>query len=386
MKILYWAGVDLTSPQGHAAHIRHLCEALEHRGHRVRLLAPRPEGPLAWEGPAGGLRFASRLRLPRLRHVTSEWSLARSARREMAAFAPDLLVVRLELFTFGPLLLLDRPPLVVESNSSIPEVIGAEGAARWRVRLARTLERRMLRAARSCAIVTGQLASTQMRAYGLDAERVGLVPNGAHLPPRFDGPRGGDGRFHLLFMGNLNRMQGLETVLEAISRRPDLPLQLTIVGDGCAREPLVARVRAGGLDDRVRFLGGLPEGEAVALAQSAHLLVAPYRKAVEKTCGGEVDPLKVLQGLACDRPVLASRVAGVEIPQGAGECIAPDDPEAWGDAIRRWFQTWDDAGRPPVDWPWKEGEGPGRAYVRKARTWDHTAAAWEIVLRQAVGR
>ena len=393
MRLLYLAGVDLSLPLGHATHVRRLTEALERRGHQVRVVARQAARPLPWPGPSGGLVFSRAWSLPKLRHLTAELSSARALRREIADFAPEILLVREETLTFAPLLLRRpvRPPLVVESNGPVPEIAAANGASPLRVRLLRILEGRVLRAGDTVGAVTARLAAFQARVHGLDASRVFVVPNGAWVPSLIGNDadalrrarRVEDGEFLLAFAGNLNAMQGLEVLLQALARIQDPNIRFWIIGKAPGGRRLERLADSLGLLPRVQFLGGMEEEMAVRHLQAAQAVVAPYRReAHEAVCG---EGLKVLQGLAADRPLLVSRLPGIEFLEGneALAWVEQDSPEAWAEAVVRLQREWIRAGCPRQGWPWREGEGPGRRFIERHRTWDRTAEAWEIVFAAA---
>jgi len=133
-RVLYLAPLDLSLCLGHATHVRRLSEALEARGHVVRILSIAGRQPATWKGTRGGERSVRR-RGPRgLRHLATEGALARLMAREIGAFTPDLLLVRQELFTLAPLIVGTRLPMLVETNSSLPAVAQASGVGARRVR------------------------------------------------------------------------------------------------------------------------------------------------------------------------------------------------------------------------------------------------------------
>lgn len=389
-RILYVAGLDPSLPLGHAVHVRRLAGALAARGHEVRLLTHEPSATVA----CAGVQTSCVRTLPvaRLRHLSAEIRMAGAIARGLRQAPADVLLVRQELLSFAPLLLrrtagASRPPLVIENNASAPGLASLGGASAARVRLARTLEGRLLRAADATGAVSAGLAELQIRAHGLDPRSVFVVPNGAWLPsPCGEADRCALRAFYAMppdafvaaFIGSLNHGQGLETVLRAMARRPE-GVFLWVVGDGPLSAEYRARAASLGLEDRVRFLGGRAEEDAARLASAAQALLAPYPGAhPHASCG---DPLKLLFGLACNRPLLGSRLPALARIESleAGELVAADDDAAWADALARWAARWRTAGRPLSRWPWPEGEGPGPRYVRRGRTWDHTAAAWEEV-------
>ena len=119
---------------------------------------------------------------------------------------------------------------------------------------------------------------------------------------------------HLLLVGNLTPVKGIDVAIRAIAQlRNDFPqLQLTIVG----REPdsvYAAQMRelAAPLGDVVRFLGPVSQQEIKALLdQSIALLL---------TSTQEHAPMIVAEAMAAGRAVVATRVGAVTSMVSAGE-------------------------------------------------------------------
>jgi glycosyltransferase involved in cell wall biosynthesis len=398
VKILYVAPVDLSRAGGQAVHVRRICGALDRRGHQVRLLAHRPGRELSWAGPGSGLVLAGgsdAFRLPRLRHLASEWVLARTVRREWRHFRPDLLLVRQEALSVAPWLAgmtsRRRPvPLVVESNSSLPAMAASARASSVRVAWLASWEGGLLRAADAVGAVTAALAARHAREYGIAEHRLFVVPNGAWIPPVSGSSsdlrraRGvGNGEFLVTFAGNLNAVQGLDLLLAVLARPHPGGIRGWIIGD--APERAAREEHARGLGARVEFLGALSEEETDRHLQASQVVVAPYRADDYARSFGGLSSLKVLTALACDRPLLLTDAPGLESLREVASVtfVAAGDTQAWADAIRAHMGEWRRVGQPLYDWPWPEGEGPGRRFIEAGHTWDHTAAAWEAAFTRA---
>jgi len=342
------------------------------------------------------LRAAGGPGLPKLRHLGAEARAARLLRREVTEFAPDLLLARAEAFTLAPRRLRGRLPLVIECNSDVVAIHRSTGRRGPVTTALAWGQGALLRGADAAGCVTARLAGLLARRHRLDPARLFAVPNGAWLPP--DVPEAAtlrrargvpDDCCLFAFAGNLNRIQGLEGLLHAVSRvgggSPTAPrVRLWIIGDAPERARLAREARALGMEGRVDLLGGLPEEEAARHLQAAQAVVSPYARADFERAGA--DSLKALQGLACGRPVLLT--AGTEPAEiGVNEAVIAvpeEDPDAWTAAIDRLAAAWQAAGSPLRGWPWPEGAGPGRAWIEAHRTWDHTAAAWEPVFAKAL--
>jgi D-inositol-3-phosphate glycosyltransferase len=111
----------------------------------------------------------------------------------------------------------------------------------------------------------------------------------------------------LLYVGRLEPIKGLETLLGAMTRLPGCTL-LIIGGDQDEPENghavrLRARAAALGLDGRVRFLGAQPQRRLRLFYAAADATVMPSYY--------ESFGMVALEAMACGSPVVASRVGGL---------------------------------------------------------------------------
>src|SRR5690606_4716037 len=140
-----------------------------------------------------------------------------------------------------------------------------------------------------------------------------------------------NGRRHLLFIGNLLPVKGVDVLLDACralaSRRDDWCLHL--VGDGAGRAGLEQQARALGLADRVVFHGSRAHAELPEWLRASDLFVLPSRS--------EGIPNVLLEASACATPWVASDVGGIPeiVSLGAGTLVPPEQPDALADALAR---------------------------------------------------
>jgi glycosyltransferase involved in cell wall biosynthesis len=166
------------------------------------------------------------------------------------------------------------------------------------------------------------------------------------------------------FVGSLTAWQGLETLIEAFANLPDdagrCP-RLLIIGDGSQRQNLENLAHRTGSSARIHFTGAIPYTQIPDFIAACDVLAAPKRPL---TSG--YSTLKILEYMACARPVIASRVAGMEMIEqaGAGLLSIPGDPI---DLQRTISQI--------LDLPEAERLAMGqraRQFVVEHCTWEHT--------------
>ena len=136
----------------------------------------------------------------------------------------------------------------------------------------------------------------------------------------------------LIYVGRLQPIKGLETLLDAMVRLPEATL-LIIGGD--QDEPdnghgalMREQVRALGLARRVRFLGAQPQRRLRLFYAAADATVMPSYY--------ESFGMVALEAMACGSPVVASRVGGLTttIQDGiTGHLVPEGDPIALADCL-----------------------------------------------------
>jgi glycosyltransferase involved in cell wall biosynthesis len=228
--------------------------------------------------------------------------------------------------------------------------------------------------------VSADIARRLARVAGIGPNRIRVVYEG--FDPSFkrvtdEGviadtlARHGIPRPFLLFVSSLNIFKNPDKAIRAFAAldRPDL--HLVIVGRD--NTGMLAQwqelVRSLGVENRVRFMGFVPNNELPALYSSAECML--YPSAVE-TFG-----LPPLEAMGCGLPVVASNRTSVpEIVGDAALCVDPDDTDALAAAIAR-----------VLDEPDLRRDLAARGQRRLGRfCWTRAARETLEVLRDAAGR
>ncbi len=178
--------------------------------------------------------------------------------------------------------------------------------------------------------------SAVTRAYiaslGVPREKITVIQNGVDiklftpqpLNPASDCPT-------LLYIGTLADWQGLDVLIEATRIiAAQRPVRLRIVGRGRGRQrkELIKHIRKQGLEDAVSIEAAVPHHEMPALLAQADVCIAPLtyndRNVTQGCC-----PLKVIEYMACGRPIVASNLPVVrELARENIDALlfTPDDP------------------------------------------------------------
>jgi glycosyltransferase involved in cell wall biosynthesis len=354
-----------------------LAAALARRGDAVEVLYPRLPGhrPLR-DVPARAYAAVDR-RLAR--PLTAYASMLAAALRTRPR--PDVVYFRAGMNVLPPLL---RRALgcrvVLEVNADPLEFLAVEDARPSARRLARWALALNARAADLVVALTPGLARRLVEDIGVPADRVVVVPSGtdpAHWTPveaavarrriGVDADRPVVG-----FLGLFYRHQGVPTLLHALAKlRPGMPRLLgLVVGDGVMRREWQGTARTLHLDEGVWFTGQVPYAETPVWVNAMDVVVAPFT-----AHRGETSPFKVLDALACARPVVASDLASVRPLAASGGLVLvpPDDPAALADAVAALLA--DPVHRVAMGWR-------GRGFVEQHASWDRVAA----MLAEALGR
>jgi len=151
----------------------------------------------------------------------------------------------------------------------------------------------------------------------------------------FSSEHGLDGKFVVLFAGNVGHSQGLETVLDAAKQLADLEdVLILIVGNGVAKTGLEAYTQKLGLRN-VRFLAFQPHEALPEMYASSDVCLVPLRKGFTN----ESVPCKVFTIMASGRPMIAAVDQGSDTWQmveeaQCGLCIEPENSQSLAEAIR----------------------------------------------------
>jgi glycosyltransferase involved in cell wall biosynthesis len=140
---------------------------------------------------------------------------------------------------------------------------------------------------------------------------------------------------HLMFAGNIGKMQNVEVLIRAAALLKDEPIHWDIVGDGASLEECKALAKELQLGEKVTFHGRKPLEEMPRYYAMADAMLISMRDHISVN---DTLPGKVQSYMAAGKPVLGSiggETAYVVEKAGCGYCAAPDDPQAFAEVVRR---------------------------------------------------
>ncbi|MDO4319907.1 MAG: glycosyltransferase family 4 protein [Bacteroidales bacterium] len=167
----------------------------------------------------------------------------------------------------------------------------------------------------------------------IDNARLHTVHNSIPDPGRAESSRPADalGPVKILYVGRISPEKGVDTLIRSLGKISTLPWTAEICGTGQARHvmPLMRMARELGIADRIDWPGHV--SEPLRRMASADIIVLPTR-------APEAFGLTLLEAMSQGVPVVTTdNGAQPEIITDSieGLLVAPDDPQAMADALRR---------------------------------------------------
>ncbi|HRI81928.1 MAG TPA: glycosyltransferase family 4 protein [Opitutaceae bacterium] len=225
----------------------------------------------------------------------------------------------------------------------LPMILGGGG---W-LRPLRWLRNREWIHATDC-VALGPDMRDLMKRQGLAPARITVIENWAPLSLAPANPaqianlrrkRGLEGKFAVVYSGNLGRVHELEGVIRLAARLQDEPgLQFLFIGEGAQLSRLQSLATAQRLPN-VRFLPSQNRGDLAASLGAADVHLVTLREG----CEALVFPSKFYGILAAARPVFYIGPTQAELARriqtdGIGAAFARDELDAMAEELKRWHR------------------------------------------------
>ncbi len=190
-----------------------------------------------------------------------------------------------------------------------------------------------IRSHRQFDVVIAVSAAIQARLNAAGVRRVQVLRNawaGASDPIDRDAARTllgvPDNVFNLGWVGRISREKGLDVLIQSLSRLKDLPIHLTVVGDGGEREGVESTAQMLGISDLISWAGVVPD--AGRYFRAFDTLVLSSRT--------EGTPVTLLEAMGSHVPVVTTAVGGIPDVVSPREAllVPSENPVALAEAIR----------------------------------------------------
>ncbi|HEY4130133.1 MAG TPA: glycosyltransferase [Gemmatimonadaceae bacterium] len=132
--------------------------------------------------------------------------------------------------------------------------------------------------------------------------------------------------FNLGWVGRISREKGLDVLIQALPLLSDLPVHLTVIGDGAERARVEATANALGVSDRITWSGVV--ADAGRYFHAFDSLVLSSRT--------EGTPVTLLEAMGACVPIVTAAVGGIPdvVSPAEARLVPSEDPVALAQAIR----------------------------------------------------
>jgi len=343
MKILYITLENLSLHKGSVVHIKEIVAGLQKLGHHVGLVGSSPNKFKEvdnfynlWHSPLFLLKFFKLKKQPYLiSSIFLFFYLFKILPRYDIIYARDYHTVIIALIPR----IIFKKKLVFEINGLANEEQKLKIDSffnRTLCSLIRRAERMATRYSDRIVSVTPQIASYLMRHFYCPAGKVEVIHNGVNT--KIFHPIGNEAsllhwkeklgisqeEMVVTFIGNLAPWQGVEYLIQVAPSiiREISNVKFLIIGDGMLRGDLEEEVNRLRLSEHFIFTGMIDYQEVPTYINIADICVT-----LKKRLKSGYSPIKLYEYMACGKPVIASRVEGLEFieAEGVGRLTEPGD-------------------------------------------------------------
>jgi glycosyltransferase involved in cell wall biosynthesis len=213
--------------------------------------------------------------------------------------------------------------VVYDMHDSGPELFQAKFDSTPAVGALRAAQRAAIRCAHHVIVTNETQRDLVISRGGRSSLDVTVVRNGPRIV-EFPEPRAGrPGELSapkLVYVGTLDVQDGVLGLPDLLCAPTLSEAHLTIVGEGAAREELLALCRQAGVQDRVTFTGHVPHARVAALIADADISIDP---ALPTELNEGSTMIKVAEYMGSGRPVVAYDLRETRRTAGDAALYAP---------------------------------------------------------------
>jgi glycosyltransferase involved in cell wall biosynthesis len=349
VKIVYLAIVDVTAEAAQTRHVFEICENWQRLGHEVTLFVPDVPG-----NPSQNLSTklvkvkAFGLKQSFLLTLVYNLGAVFYIIKHLISNSIDIVYTRHSRWEFIPILCLKPFAIsyIIEINGLDSEQKRLYGLPEWKIRISEWFDGICYGLADGIIAVTDEIRNFLLNRYPTVRHKTHVISNGANVEISRPMPResacrklGLDpGYTYLVFVGSMKKWHGIENAILAskflIGSYPKL--KLLLVGDGHELTYFKAMVDKEALRDKVVFAGKVKYDQVPFYIGVASLCLAPFNTERNDLTG--LSPLKIFEYMACGKPIITTKVGGLERIINQHKCglaVEPDNPDALVKGIKK---------------------------------------------------
>lgn len=297
---------------------------------------------------------------------------------------PDVIYTRITRITFIPLFVskLFNIPYVIEVNGLIIDELQARNKAKWQIWLAEKMFNINYRNSDKIVAVTEGIKEALIRTCHIADEKIIIINNGVNIDlfRPYDKQKskkdlGLKKELNFIcFIGSLRPWQGMDDLIKSSKKilKKFPKTRFLIVGDGETKNDLIKIAKENRVFEKFIFTGSVPYKLVPKYISSADICIVP-----KKPLRSGYSPLKLYEYMACEKPIVATRVKGFEILEeiNAGLLIKPGDIEDFSKAVSHLLENTKVRKKMGIN---------GRAYVIKNHTWNKIAKRTEEIFNEEI--
>lgn len=142
----------------------------------------------------------------------------------------------------------------------------------------------------------------------------------------------------ILSVGRLVPFKGFDVLIDACAElaRSKMEFRCEIIGDGPLRQKLATRIAELNLEDEVQLCGALSQAEVYEKLNCCDLFA--LASVVDEQGASDVFPTVILEAMACGKPIVSTRLAGIPeavIDSSTGLLVSPESSAELASALSK---------------------------------------------------
>jgi glycosyltransferase involved in cell wall biosynthesis len=375
MKIFYITDIDFSLEGAPSIHVKEEIENLSNLGNEVLLLGMRngkiPNKIQVKYIPVPKIKFLRSM----LFNLNLFFILLFYVKRRKV----QIIYTRQGEFLISPAIIskLFSIPYITELNGTIEEEMKIDKNPKILIKLATSIEKFCYKESSKIMVVTSSMKEYLINKYKLNSSKINVLENGVNTD--IFKPEKLKQKYDLIFVGNLALWQGLDYLIQAISRVKikNENIKIAILGDGQEKGNLLKLIKESKLENNFLFLGSKSHEDIPKFLNRSNVCVAPFALSDRNKKTG-ISAFKIYEYASCEKPIITTNLEGVSEFVNNNKCgiiVEPNNSKAFANAIIKLLDN------PKLG---KEMGRNGRKAILHGYSWRNVAERVQKVMKDVV--